>query len=174
METKGRFLWLAAVGDQTAHQIDEEIHWATMARVLNLRDVFELVNNRLDNGAFSQQNLVEDRHEFVFHVRFDPNDELKVEIAQEFFKKWLRNVASVTNQFAQQAANQFRNWLSVIHISGCEHHIQDFATIIDNQMQFEAEKPTGGGFPALCQTFKNAMLSNATVVTNIQSGGIDE
>ena len=92
---------MAAVGNQTADQIDEKIHWAAMARVLNLRDVFELVNNCLNNGAFPQQNLVEDRHEFVFHVRFDPNDELKVEIAQEFFKKWLRNIASITHQFAE-------------------------------------------------------------------------
>lgn len=92
METERRFLWLAAAGHQAAHQVDEKIHRAGMARVLNLRDVFELVNNRLDNGAFPQQNLVEDRYQFVFHVRFDSNDELQVKIAQGFFKKWLRNM----------------------------------------------------------------------------------
>ena len=54
METKRRFLGLAAVGNQAAHQIHEEIHWAAMARVLNLRDIFELVDDCLDNGAFSQ------------------------------------------------------------------------------------------------------------------------
>lgn len=105
METERRFFGLAAVGNQATHQIDEEIHWAAMARVLNLRDIFELVNNCLNNGAHPQQNLIEDRHEFVFHVRFDANDELKVEIAQEFFKKWLRNITSITNQFAKQVAH---------------------------------------------------------------------
>ena len=174
METKRRFLRLAAIGNQATHQIDEEIHWTAMTRVLDLRDIFQLVNNCLDNRALSQQNLIEDRHEFVFHIRFDPNDELNVEICQEFFKKWLRNIASITNQFAKHAAHQFRNWFSVIDISRREHHIQDFATIIDDQMQFEAEKPTGRCLPALCQTCKNAMLGNAPVVTNVQGGRIDE
>ena len=31
------------VGDQTTHQVDQKIGGATMARVLNLGDVFELV-----------------------------------------------------------------------------------------------------------------------------------
>ena len=66
METKRRFLRLAAVGNQAAKQIDEEIHRAAMTRVLDLRDIFQLVNNCLDNRALSQQNLIEDRHEFVF------------------------------------------------------------------------------------------------------------
>ena len=48
---------------------------------------FQLVNDRFDNSSFSQQNLIEDWHELVFHIRFDANDGLDVEIAQEIFKK---------------------------------------------------------------------------------------
>jgi len=107
METKRGFLWQAAVGNQAANQIDQEIHWTAMARVLDLHDIFELVNYSLDNRPLSQQNLIEDRLEFVFHVRFDSNNGLKVEIAQEFFKKWSRVVKNLQRLYIKLLAVWF-------------------------------------------------------------------
>ncbi len=42
-----------AVGDQPSDQVDQEVDRAAMARMLNLRDVFELVRDGLDDGAFA-------------------------------------------------------------------------------------------------------------------------
>ncbi len=41
------------VSDQASDEIDQEVDRAAMARVLNLRDVFELIGDGLDDGAFA-------------------------------------------------------------------------------------------------------------------------
>jgi hypothetical protein len=49
-----RFLFPERVSDQTRDQIDEEIVDAAMARMLNLRNVFELVIDRFTDAAFAR------------------------------------------------------------------------------------------------------------------------
>ena len=68
MKAERRLLGLTRIGNETTNEIDEKVGGAAVARMLNLGNVLELVNNSLDNGAFSQQNLVENRHELVLHV----------------------------------------------------------------------------------------------------------
>ena len=85
--------------------------------MFDLRNVFQLVDDRFGDRSFSEQDLIEDRHEFVFHIRFDTNNELDIEVAQEFFEKRLRDVAAVTDQFAEKTAHQFRYRFSIIHIA---------------------------------------------------------
>ncbi len=41
------------VGDEPRDQIDQEVDGAAMARMLNLTDVFELIGDGLDDGAFA-------------------------------------------------------------------------------------------------------------------------
>ena len=54
MKVEGRFLGLVTVGDEAAEEIDEEVDGAAMARVLNLGDVFELIEDGFDNRPFAQ------------------------------------------------------------------------------------------------------------------------
>jgi len=61
VKAKRRLFGLAAISNQAANQVDKEIHWASMPGMFDLRDIFELVNNRFNNGAFTQQNLIENR-----------------------------------------------------------------------------------------------------------------
>ena len=42
-----------------------------MARMFNLRDVFELVNDGFDNGAFAQQDFIHQGHGHILHVGTD-------------------------------------------------------------------------------------------------------
>ena len=74
---QGWFFGLMAVSNQTADQIDQEIDWATaqhlgvwagVAGVLDLRNVFEWVDNRFDNRPFTEEKFVGQRHQAVFHV----------------------------------------------------------------------------------------------------------
>ena len=51
---QGWFLGLEIIGDQAGEQIDQKVNWAAMARVLNLRDVLELVIDGLDYSTFTQ------------------------------------------------------------------------------------------------------------------------
>jgi len=43
------------VGNQATDQINQAVDGRTVPRMLNLGNVFELVDERLDNRAFSQQ-----------------------------------------------------------------------------------------------------------------------
>jgi hypothetical protein len=47
-----------------------------MTRMLNLRNVFELVNDGLNDRPFAQQELVRQMHEPVFHEILDRTDNL--------------------------------------------------------------------------------------------------
>lgn len=49
---------LMAVGDQPCDQVDQEVDGTAMARMLDLRDVFELICDGLDDGSFAQKEFV--------------------------------------------------------------------------------------------------------------------
>jgi hypothetical protein len=51
---EGGFLGLMAVGNEATEEIDEEVRDAAMARVLDLRDVLQLIDNGFDYYAFSE------------------------------------------------------------------------------------------------------------------------
>ena len=46
------------IGDQPGEQINQEIDGTAMTRMFNLRNVFQLVIDRFDEGAFAQQEFV--------------------------------------------------------------------------------------------------------------------
>ncbi len=61
VDGNGGLLRLMAVGNQATDQVDQAVNRGTMARMLNLRDVLERVDDRLDAafgalrvGAFSE------------------------------------------------------------------------------------------------------------------------
>ena len=43
------------IGNQASDDIDKAVDWTAMARVFNLRNIFELVNNTLDDGSLTQE-----------------------------------------------------------------------------------------------------------------------
>ena len=65
------------VSDKTRDQIDEEVDRAAMARMLNLADVFELIGNSLDDGAFAQQEFVGPIEQSVVHLLAQLGDKLQ-------------------------------------------------------------------------------------------------
>ena len=68
-------LGLVAIGDEAGEQMDEEIERTAMARVLDLADVLELIDDRLDQGAFAQEELVGGVEETGVHVLAERGDE---------------------------------------------------------------------------------------------------
>ena len=51
---KGRFLGLVTIGDEAAEEIDEEVGRTAVAGMFDLRDVLELIEDRFDNGPFTE------------------------------------------------------------------------------------------------------------------------
>ena len=57
-----RWFFLAeGISHQPGDHIDKEVEWVAMAGMLDLRDVFELVIDSLDDRAFAQQQLIKQR-----------------------------------------------------------------------------------------------------------------
>jgi hypothetical protein len=74
-EVQRGLLGLAAIGDEAREQVDEEIERAAVARVLDLADVLELVNNRLDERPLAQQEPIGELEELLAHVLAQFGDE---------------------------------------------------------------------------------------------------
>ncbi|GHO62818.1 hypothetical protein KSC_017100 [Ktedonobacter sp. SOSP1-52] len=72
IEMKTWFFVLMAVGNEPGNQMNHKIGGTTMTRMLDLRNILELVDNGLDNRPFAQQELVRQMHEPVFHVFAQP------------------------------------------------------------------------------------------------------
>lgn len=52
-EMKAGLLGLMTGSEKPSDQMNDKVGRAAMARVLNLRDIFELINDRLNNRAFA-------------------------------------------------------------------------------------------------------------------------
>src|SRR6266567_5053717 len=145
--------------------MDDKIGRTVVTRMLDLRDVFELVNDGLNNGPFAQQQLVRQMHELVFHVFAQPGDEL-----EPLLKKQLRersgNVAAISEELAAQSLDQLRHRGAIIAIAGSQATRQQVASIIDRQVQFKAEEPTHRSLATPSISGKNPMLTDASGITD--------
>ncbi|BAY54145.1 hypothetical protein NIES2135_09590 [Leptolyngbya boryana NIES-2135] len=60
-----------------------------MARMLNLGNVLQLVDDAFDNRAFSQHQTVIERHQSLFHVAFELGHELNASRFEQLFGELL-------------------------------------------------------------------------------------
>ena len=65
------FLRLVCVLDQARQQIDEKVPRATVAGVLDLRDVLQLIVDGLNQRPLTEQYLIQQRHQSIGHVAPD-------------------------------------------------------------------------------------------------------
>ena len=66
-----------ALGDQACDQVDQKVDGAAMAGMLDLRDVFELISDGLDDGSFSEQEFVRPVEQSVVHLFAQLGDEVQ-------------------------------------------------------------------------------------------------
>ena len=114
-----------------------------MTRMFDLRDVLELINDGLNDRSAAQQNAIAPGHQLVLHIFTQFGNQLKVKHLAQGLSQGLRDVTLVPEELAKQLLSQVRHRFAVIYIAGCEAETQDFALIIDHQVQFEAKKPAG-------------------------------
>jgi hypothetical protein len=58
VQSERRFLGLRAIGNQSGDQVDQEVDQATVAGMLDLADVFELIIDGLGDGLLTQEKFV--------------------------------------------------------------------------------------------------------------------
>mgnify|MGYP001824657640 CR=1 FL=1 len=83
------------IGDQASQHIYKIVYRTTVTRMLNLRDVLELIDDGFDDGPFTKQDLVSHGHQAIFHVAAQLCDQLKIEQMPKLLKQRLRDIASI-------------------------------------------------------------------------------
>ena len=161
------------IGDEAGHQIDQEVVDAAVTGMSDLRDVLQLVGNRLDEGALAQHELVKQQQQAVLHVLAQAGDEMNV-LGQELVGERLGDVTLVAEQLAKEPSGQVGHRPAVIDIAGRQVESQQLAAIVDHQVQLEAKEPAYRGFASGGQPGKHFVPVNAPVVADRQRGGINE
>jgi hypothetical protein len=173
-EVQRRLLGLVAIRDEACEQVNEEIAGAAVARVLDLRDVLELVEDRLDERPLAKQEPVGELKELSAHVLAQVGDETQSLGEQEAFGKGRGAGALVANEFAEETPRQAGHWTPVIGIAGSETEREQFATVVDDQLEFEAREPPHRGLPASSVNGNHPVLLDARRMADGKRGGVDE
>jgi hypothetical protein len=84
------------------------------------------------------------------------------------------DVAAVTEQLAEETPHQARHRAAIIDIARREAKGQEFAAIIDEQMQLEAVEPADRGFAAAGVDGEDLVLTDARVLTDGERCRVDE
>jgi hypothetical protein len=98
--------------------------------MLNLRNIFELVNDGFDHGAFAQQVFVFQQHQVVAHVASELGDQSNA-LGFELSRQIRTEIAPVSKHLSKSAIEQLRNGVPVIHIARREPDIEEFAPVVD-------------------------------------------
>ena len=75
-----------AISNQARYDVDEAVNWATVASVLNLGDVFELIHHTFDNSTLSEEQFIHPGHQSIFHIFLELGDELHAERLQKLLE----------------------------------------------------------------------------------------
>ena len=103
-----------------------------MTGMLDLRNILELIDNRLDDCSFAQQQLVRKIHELTFHIFVQSRDQVHP-LFKKQLREWDGNVATISEQLATQFFHELRNRCSIIDIARSQTTAQQFAALIDGQ-----------------------------------------
>ena len=90
-----------AIGNQASDNIDKSINRTAVPGMLNLRNILELVDDTLNDGAFPQKQLVLLRHQSIFHVLLQSRNELNMEGFQQLLEQRLRDISPIGNELAK-------------------------------------------------------------------------
>ena len=119
--------------------------------MLDVADVLQLVIDRLDKGPLPEQYLVVEVHQRVFHVLLDFGDEMNV-VNEEHLEEVLADVSPVSEDFPEEFLREVPvlQRFSVIRVPWREHPLDDFALLVDDQVQLESVEPPHRAF-AFCR-----------------------
>jgi hypothetical protein len=145
-----------------------------MAGMLDLADVFELVDDGLDDGALAQEQLVREGEQALVHVRVQLGDQAQAQGDEKVSGQGLRDAALVSKELAEQAAHQTRHRAPIIDVARRKAEGQQLAAIADDQMQLEAIEPADRGLATGGVDGEYVMLADARIAADGLRRRIDE
>ena len=83
-----------------ADNSDNEVWKATMAGMLYLTNVLQLIINSLDQRSFPKHNLVMLKHQGILHTLFQTREEVD-SVNEELFEEVFRDIAPVTEELPE-------------------------------------------------------------------------
>ena len=122
--------------------MDEKVVGAAVTRMLDLADILELVVDALDDRTFTQKQLVGKREQPPAHILARFGHEVKAPLDQELLGERLGDVAAIPTEFADETTRESGDRTPVIHVAPRQAEGQQLAPIVDDQVEFEAIKPT--------------------------------
>ena len=170
-----RLLREERVGRQPRHQIDREADDRPVSRVLDLRDVLQLVVDGLDQGSLSQEDLIGDSHQLVLHVALQFCHQLDA-VHEKPGEEVLADVPFVTDQLAEDPLDEgtVPERLTVIDIARGEHEVQKLAPLAADQMQLEAVEPAHRALSPPGKPLEDLVEADALVPAHAQGGAVHE
>lgn len=92
--------------------------------------------------------------------------------SNSFFDIYPLSANKSPEKFAAQCVEYFR--IPVVHIPFCQAEVQQFATVIADQVELEAVKPSHGTFADLRHASEHSVGGNTLVMADGNLGGIYE
>jgi hypothetical protein len=118
------------IGNQPHHPIDPKSGHAAMASRLNWGNSLERAKEGLDDCALSEQELLNPRHDAVFHRLADRGDHVQA-LVEQGFKELLGDITPVAEGFSR-----LKPWVSlgtgVQSVAGGEVESQPLPRLIDD------------------------------------------
>ena len=114
-------------------------------------------------------------HQRVLHILAYASDQVNV-VDKQFFEKALRDVSLVGHEFSEDFLRKLLvfQWGTIICIGWCQLPLDDFSSIVDNDVQFETEEPPHCPFAACGKSPKGFVSSRSLVVTHPNGGGVND
>ena len=168
-----------SIRDQPANQVRHEVHWTAMPRMLNLRDVLQLVDNGFDDRAFTQKKRILTQHWLIrVHIAFELREQAQPVIAHQLLEQGFTQVPQIREELTEDARERILHHaqqpFAIINVARRELQPDDLPLVVEQQVQFEPEEPIDTGFPSSGEVLEHAMLANPSIVTDFQRGAIHE
>ena len=84
------------------------------------------------------------------------------------------NSKATAEKLSEESASQVWHRLAIVGIAWRQLHCQQFSTLVDDQMEFEAEKPAHCGFAQFGKSVKHAVSLDSFVSTDCQGRRVNE
>jgi hypothetical protein len=141
--------------------------------MLDLADVVELIDDRLNEGARAQEPFISDGEQAIVHVLAPLGDEAPALGDEQLRGELLGDVAAVANERADETSNQTGHWTAIIHVARRQAARQQFPLIVNDQMEFEAVEPADRGLATSCVEGEDAMVADAGILADGERRRVD-
>jgi hypothetical protein len=127
------FLRLERIGDYRGYHVDDAVDRATVASVLDLTDIFQLIVHALDQRPLAQQEFIEKWHQLVLHITLQFGNSLQT-FCPSLLEQFLADGAAIAKPLAPEFTDQFLDGAAVITMAWCEREGQQLALLVNDQM----------------------------------------